>query len=241
MFPPKDIKPVITELRLNNKVICSGKDVRFSNVTRITITHSINAILKPGSGPSQLPNRNEGPATTQRPIQPISHSTTTTTTTQAPAISSSTPSLLQRFFPNKGDPLVIELNETCGKRGPTFGARIVNGEFTNPGDWPWIVAIFISEQTKKTSSAFTCGGTLITAKTVVTAAHCIKLKNNKQFTGEEITVVAGVHNLHSANEGVSVARTVSKVHVHLDFNEQLTNFDADIALLIVRDRFVLVF
>jgi secreted trypsin-like serine protease len=49
------------------------------------------------------------------------------------------------------------------KREPDY--RITNGTESQPGQWPWQVAL-------RDNGAF-CGGSLIGAQWVITAAHCV--------------------------------------------------------------------
>ncbi|KAF2889807.1 hypothetical protein ILUMI_16366, partial [Ignelater luminosus] len=46
--------------------------------------------------------------------------------------------------------------------------RIVGGENANPGQFPYIVSL------QSTSGSHSCGGSIINADTIVTAAHCIQ-------------------------------------------------------------------
>merc|ERR1711931_368146 len=60
----------------------------------------------------------------------------------------------------------VDLRETCGIEGPR--ARIpyiVGGHEAVEGQFPWMAALFIDD-------AWFCGGTLISASHVLTAAHC---------------------------------------------------------------------
>ena len=60
----------------------------------------------------------------------------------------------------------------CGRR---FSAslRIAGGNDTDPGDWPWMARLLYNK-TDEAEGTTHCGGTLITGRHVVTAAHCIK-------------------------------------------------------------------
>jgi len=56
---------------------------------------------------------------------------------------------------------------TCGERF-TNEAQISEGEDTNPGEWPWMARLIYNIPGTKNL----CGGTLVSRKHVVTAAHC---------------------------------------------------------------------
>ena len=63
----------------------------------------------------------------------------------------------------------IFIYQECGQA--TRNDRIVGGDVTEPNEYPWQAAIL-----NKTDelNAVLCGGTLITEKWVITAAHCMK-------------------------------------------------------------------
>jgi secreted trypsin-like serine protease len=55
----------------------------------------------------------------------------------------------------------------CGaKNGNQDQERIVGGKNADPGEWPWIAALF-------NAGRQFCGGSLIDDKHVLTAAHCV--------------------------------------------------------------------
>ncbi|XP_057305177.1 chymotrypsinogen B-like [Hydractinia symbiolongicarpus] len=69
----------------------------------------------------------------------------------------------------------------CGK---TFipKSRVIAGQDAVPGAWPWQVALHASGR-------FMCGGSLVAANWIVTAAHCVVGRQARHFT-----VVLGLHN-----------------------------------------------
>ncbi|XP_017060536.2 transmembrane protease serine 9-like [Drosophila ficusphila] len=62
------------------------------------------------------------------------------------------------------------LDPACGIRAQTFSTRVKNGTIAKPYSSPWMVFL------KATDETFVCGGTLITNRLVLTAAHCFQSK-----------------------------------------------------------------
>lgn len=52
----------------------------------------------------------------------------------------------------------------CGRRMGSLNLLISQGQRTSPGEWPWLVALFVV----KNGYEFQCGGTLLTNKHVLT-------------------------------------------------------------------------
>jgi trypsin len=84
-----------------------------------------------------------------------------------------------------------------------FPERIVGGVEAGKGDFPYIVQI-------KRGGHY-CGGSVINANWIVTAAHC----SVATITGYE--VVAGEHHL-TQNEGTEQSRTVAQIVRHPNYN-----------------------
>ncbi|KAM7355457.1 venom protease-like [Cochliomyia hominivorax] len=93
----------------------------------------------------------------------------------------------------------------------------VGGEVIKKGSWPWVALLGYDDKL----SPFKCGGTLITARHVITAAHCLTDKLN--------FVRLGDHDLTTDNEISHIDIKIERMEKHPDYNE--TNGRSDIAIL----------
>ncbi|KAM3611519.1 uncharacterized protein V6R79_019969 [Siganus canaliculatus] len=98
--------------------------------------------------------------------------------------------------------------------------RVVNGEDAKPYSWPWQISL---QYEKDGEWRHTCGGSLIAANWVMTAAHCI----NTQLS---YRVFVGKYNL-AENEAGSKAILPEKIIVHEKWNPIFVAFGNDIAMI----------
>ncbi|HMZ08398.1 MAG TPA: trypsin-like serine protease [Anaerolineales bacterium] len=102
---------------------------------------------------------------------------------------------------------------------------IVGGTVADAGEYPWQVALVFGNAVDLFNGQF-CGGSLINAQWVLTAAHCV-YDNGVTSSPSSLDVVAGINNLSSSS--AYQRRDVIQVIVHPSYNE--SNHDNDIALL----------
>ncbi|XP_019880431.1 proclotting enzyme [Aethina tumida] len=177
--------------------------------------------------------------TTKPPIVPAPSITYTTTsippptvqsyTTKQPVTIPSSTTTLNPFVPSLAD-LPIGGNivdpEECGQP-ESAKYRVVGGEEALPGRWPWMAAIFLHGSRR---TEFWCGGSLISAHYVLTAAHCTRDSRQRPFAARQFTVRLGDIDLKRDNEpSAPVTFKVSEIKAHQQFSR--VGFYNDIALL----------
>lgn len=164
-----------------------------------------------------VPNRfnSEIPKTTsslQRPKTTSSASTTTTTR--------STTSKLNN----------MNLEAICGES--LIGTRINLGSDADPGQFPWLVAYFYLENINS-ESEFVCGGSLISRKLIITAAHCIESKGNSSSTKlpKNSLFFIGINDLNLKKKSNPMIAT--EFHVNLNWDPTDVRYDSDIAIVVL--------
>lgn len=94
------------------------------------------------------------------------------------------------------------------------------------GQYPWLTAIYV----KSAGLRFLCGGSLLTTRTVLSAAHCFKLGS---LTANRLVVNVGRHNLEDYSEQDFQTREIQNLIVHPEFSSNIFP-DADLAILHLR-------
>jgi len=94
------------------------------------------------------------------------------------------------------------LQSECGKPtvSPQFPwSRIIGGSESQPGAWPWQVALVSSPVGSNSESLF-CGGSILNDEWILSAAHCVEGDSSSAF--QNILVRVGLHS-KSSSEGQS--------------------------------------
>ncbi|XP_064485009.1 coagulation factor IX-like [Ornithodoros turicata] len=105
-----------------------------------------------------------------------------------------------------------------GEAVTSQGSKIVRGHDAKTGAHPWQVLLKDIEEQR----AF-CGGTLISHRWVITAAHCFK-----HYSKQQVLVVLGKQSL-TEEEDHAITLSLRNLIIHPDYNEE--TLDNDVALL----------
>lgn len=101
--------------------------------------------------------------------------------------------------------------------------RIVGGGPTDPHEYPYQVALTYYDY-------FFCGGSLITRRHVLTAAHCTNYMIELGATGDEFKVLIAEHDL-STSRDCAYSLSVQEIIQHPNYNASTLDFDFSILLL----------
>ena len=100
----------------------------------------------------------------------------------------------------------------------------MEGEETDVNEYPWQVGMTVKGQ----SSVF-CGGSLISNRWIMTAAHCTVHKG-EPLDAKIMEALLGEHDTKSRDETTAVRMGISLIRTHPNYN-QGTKWNNDVALL----------
>ncbi|XP_051927745.1 plasminogen activator, urokinase b isoform X1 [Hippocampus zosterae] len=147
-------------------------------------------------------------------------------TTAAPQ---TTPPLPPTTQPPRTTPPAV--TNTCGRRSRRKQMRIVGGSVAPVESHPWVAAILWRGRSKDV--VFRCGGSLISSCWVMTAAHCFP--DGSRVNERRFLVSLGKSALNQS-DALEQKFRVDKIILHPDFNNELGNYDNDIALLKLKSK-----
>ncbi|XP_041447705.1 serine protease gd [Drosophila obscura] len=122
---------------------------------------------------------------------------------------------------NRFNPQAATTPVECGREG-RLSPFIHRGKEFPRGQYPWLSAVYHKESL---ALAFKCGGSLISASMVITAAHCVyKMQEDRVLIG------VGRYDLDDYNEDGAEMHDVRRLLWHPEFSTRVVS-DADIALV----------
>lgn len=128
----------------------------------------------------------------------------------------------------------IDSNNQCGislQNLPESTGLVINGRPALKGQFPWLAAYFHNGVRE---NGFICGGSLVSSKAVLTAAHCIHNKYDTPKKPEEALFYIGKHLINTfANEKDFVVAPASSFIIHPDWNAYSSTYDSDIAIVLL--------
>ncbi|XP_033299819.1 proclotting enzyme-like isoform X1 [Bombus bifarius] len=222
-FPlPRPI-PLLNSLWFNDQFICFGPRASGPIVTSIVLNHTLYPPANVLSKQPEFNNNNNWNG--MRNIYPPPSMIDRREPSQPPQIGSNVPNI--KLVPPNNE----QINLACGRSSiEPVNPLIARGEKASPGQWPWVVAIFLV----KLKFEFQCSGTLISNTHIITAAHCLQM-NKVNLPAGSFLVSLGRYRLRDWREKGSENREIIEYKVHPDFIAG-GNADADLAILMLRER-----
>ncbi|XP_019560796.2 ovochymase-2-like [Aedes albopictus] len=118
----------------------------------------------------------------------------------------------------------------CGIRKHDFAELVYHGYKVEDGQWPWHGAIFHRQPNASPSLQYACGGSLLSEKHLLTAAHCVVNRNTKlPWPTNFFEIHLGQQNLSTVTDHVQI-RDVRKLVVHPEYSTHRN----DIAMMVMR-------
>ncbi|KAK5864153.1 hypothetical protein PBY51_001114 [Eleginops maclovinus] len=115
-----------------------------------------------------------------------------------------------------------EDNCACGTR-PYHNSRIVGGQASREGEWPWQVSLHIR------GTGHVCGASVLSNRWLLTAAHCVQDSGpNKYSEASHWEALLGLHFQNQISKW-TMRRNVRRIVAHQDYNT--FTYDNDVALM----------
>ncbi|XP_033646369.1 serine protease hepsin-like [Asterias rubens] len=120
-----------------------------------------------------------------------------------------------------------EAGSGCGTRQPEDKSiqRIVGGEDAARGAWPWYAQLYFD-------GTFSCGGTLVENKYIVTAAHCVSGPGAN--VAADWKVYLGKNRENDSENNDEHVSDVTHIIIHGNYNDETT--DNDIAVMVLASQ-----
>lgn len=113
----------------------------------------------------------------------------------------------------------------CGVRSANFSSRetrIIGGKRAAVGQYPWVVALFRTEDCSNFEQI--CGGSIISERWVLTAAHCVCPRNPEAYR-----ILAGTNDIVRRDVPSAKMYRISQIYIHPEYSDAY--YKNDIALV----------
>ncbi|XP_017046731.1 CLIP domain-containing serine protease 2 [Drosophila ficusphila] len=243
-FPTPGVVPKLTMVSVNGEIVCQASQFGPPS-TKLSLSRTLRSTVplaalptrpqqpqwsqNPQSNWTEAPQEQEPPQRAQPPPRPRPRPRPQEV--PQPQFATSPRPVPPPLIPpvqvtrSSSRPTTIgQLRGVCGREKTIQTPYIHHGIEVERGQLPWMAALF--EQVGNDYN-FLCGGTLISARTVISAAHCFRF-GSRSLPGQRTTVSLGRNTLDLFAPGAT--RGVSLLLLHEEYNPNVYT-DADLALL----------
>ncbi|XP_012528111.2 serine protease gd [Monomorium pharaonis] len=211
-YPSHKPVPTVSAIWFNNQQICPGLESNGNICATIELGH---IVYPPNNDPNSWTwHRNSSTYYIHNPSEDrLNYLSQSRRTTAIPPVQ----------FANNECGITNYYTDSTNRLFP-------NGQETFPGQWPWVVGLFV----KKEQYKFQCTGSVLTTRHVITAGHCLKknFSSNDTIHPNDLLVALGRFNFRHFREEGSVNREVANYTIHPDYAHYLSG-DSDLTILIL--------
>ncbi|XP_063908174.1 uncharacterized protein LOC135126227 isoform X2 [Zophobas morio] len=132
---------------------------------------------------------------------------------------------------------IPECVPVCGKKGITKDPTLIVGGFnTTSLEYPWQTALYF-----KRTKVLICGGTLLSQKTILTAAHCVTNDKGQLQPKENYIVAVGksYRSYNDSRDNAAQFSSIEEMYVSRQYKGYIQHYFGDIAIIVVNTTFVL--
>ncbi|XP_063908171.1 uncharacterized protein LOC135126225 isoform X2 [Zophobas morio] len=132
---------------------------------------------------------------------------------------------------------IPECVPVCGKKGITKDPTLIVGGFnTTSLEYPWQTALYF-----KRTKVLICGGTLLSQKTILTAAHCVTNDKGQLQPKENYIVAVGksYRSYNDSRDNAAQFSSIEEMNVSRQYKGYIQRYFGDIAIIVANTTFVL--
>ncbi|XP_044737436.1 modular serine protease-like [Chrysoperla carnea] len=132
---------------------------------------------------------------------------------------------------------LFDCNPACGKLIPKAKALVIHGYTAAKGEFPWHAGIYKRDSVEDDSYEQICGGTLISEKVIVSAAHCFwdwnENKPNMEIKKYSVAVGKFYRTWNNTKDKDAQYSELQRIILPNKFRAEESSFANDIAILIL--------
>ncbi|XP_044735623.1 modular serine protease-like, partial [Chrysoperla carnea] len=129
---------------------------------------------------------------------------------------------------------LFDCNPVCGTLGSTAQPLVIKGWTAPKRGFPWHVGIYKLEYSMYNQI---CGGTLISIRAVLTAAHCFYFENTPLVDPTKYAVAVGkfYRSWKNPKDNYAQYKQLKEIIIHEKFRAEQGSYENDIAILILKN------